>query len=118
MVYCASSLSLAALELLVHLDVADAPTDYVSIRADLPEHVQVEERDVASLPRDWRSYPAPLSLQDIGDEWVTSGRTVALMVPSVVTPIETNILLNPAHPDLSKLTRGTPQAYQFDPRLF
>ena len=118
MVYCASSLSLAALEVLVHLDVADAPTDFISIRANLPDRVKVEERDVASLPHDWRSYPARRSLQAIGDAWVASGRTVALIVPSAVVPIESNVLLNPAHPDLSKLTKGSPQAYPFDPRLF
>jgi RES domain-containing protein len=117
MVYTASSLSLAALECFVHLDAEDLPADLVSIRATLPEAVRVERIDAAGLPRGWRSVPPPSALQALGSEWVRSGRTVALVVPSAVTPVETNVLLNPDHPDMRKLQAGRPETFAFDPRM-
>ena len=41
---------------------------------------------------------------------------VALRVPSVVVPGESNYLLNIAHPDFSQIVIGKPQPYRFDPR--
>jgi RES domain-containing protein len=116
-VYCASSLSLAALEYFVHVDADDFPGDLVAIRAELPDDVDVERIDVDRLPRDWRLAPGPSSLQDIGTEWAASLRTVALLVPSAVVPVEHNILVNPGHPNISKLSQGVPEAFAFDPRM-
>jgi RES domain-containing protein len=39
-------------------------------------------------------------------------------VPSVVIPVEYNYLLNPVHPDFSKFVFGSPEAFEFDPRLW
>jgi len=116
-VYCASSLSLAALEYFVHLDPDELPDDLVSIRASLPDHVAVEHVDRRGLPPDWRRSPGPDELRDIGSEWLDSMRTVALIVPSAVTPSETNILLNPRHPDIGKLARSAPEPFAFDRRM-
>jgi len=46
-----------------------------------------------------------------------SGSSLALEVPSVLATDEKNILLNPSHPDFSKVTIGAPVAFFFDPRL-
>ena len=40
-----------------------------------------------------------------------------LGVPSVVIPSELNFLLNPEHPDYSKIEIGTPKPVGWDPRL-
>jgi RES domain-containing protein len=117
MIYTASSLSLATLECFVHLDAEDLPSDLVSIRATLPDAVRVERIDAVKLPRGWRYVPPPSALQALGSEWVRSGRTAALVVPSAVTPTETNVLLNPDHPDMRKLQVGRPEAFAFDPRM-
>jgi RES domain-containing protein len=116
-VYCASTLSLASLELFVHLDPDDLPSDLVSVRVDVPDAL-VETLDRKKLPRGWRAYPAPVELQDLGSEWVLSLRSVALRVPSAVLPIEENILLNPHHARMAKLTIDPPEAFAFDPRMF
>jgi RES domain-containing protein len=42
---------------------------------------------------------------------------VALEVPSAIVEVETNILLNPAHADMSKLIVHAPVAMPFDARL-
>ena len=117
MVYCASSLSLATLEYIVHVDPTDMPTDLVSIRAELPASVAVERVEATKLPKDWRAYPAPNRLKDIGSEWAASRRTVALIVPSAITPIEDNIIVNPRHPDMRRLRLGPAEPFAFDPRI-
>lgn len=117
MVYCASSLSLATLEYFVHVDPDDVPPDLVSIRAVLPEDIAIERIEVSDLPPDWRTYPAPDSLKELGSEWATSVRSVAFLVPSAVTPIERNVILNPRHPDIARLVRDQPEPFAFDPRM-
>src|SRR5207302_6712152 len=96
-----STLALAQLEALVHVDRADAPRDLVAIELSLPARVPVEELDPRDLPRGWRRYPAPAALATIGTEWVRSLRTAVLRVPSAVVPREFNYVVNPAHTDAS-----------------
>ena len=54
-VYTSGSLSLAALELFVHVDIDVAPTRLVAIAADIPEDLETERIDVGKLPRNWRT---------------------------------------------------------------
>jgi RES domain-containing protein len=107
-VYCAATLSLAALELFVHLEASEAPDDLVTLVAE----------DASILPSDWRSYPGPSFLKDLGSTWVRSGRTAVLAVPSVVIPRERNYLLNPAHPDFAKILLREPEPFSFDSRMW
>jgi RES domain-containing protein len=116
-VYCASSLSLAALEYFVHVDSDELPDDLMAIRAELPDDVGVERVDGARLPKGWRQAPGPALLQDIGTEWAGSLRTAALLVPSAIMPVENNILLNPRHADMARLSQGVPEPFVFDPRM-
>ena len=114
-VYTASSLPLAALEVLVHLPRESILAKFVSIPVDFDEELVTELK--ARLPPDWRDYPAPVSTMTIGDEWLRSKASPVLLVPSVIIPDESNFLLDPAHPDLAKLSIGTPRDFWFDPRL-
>jgi RES domain-containing protein len=118
-VYCASSLALAALEYFVHLDADEWPDDLVAIRAEVPDEVLTGAEVVAvrSLPSDWRAVPTPVAVQNVGSAWVSSARTVALFVPSVVIPVERNVLLNPAHVDMRRVTIDAATPFEFDPRM-
>jgi RES domain-containing protein len=116
-VYASQSLSLAALELLVHADPAFLPADLVAIAADVPDALAVEPIEAAGLPRDWRRYPAPEALADRGSDWARAGRTPVLSVPYAVVPQERNFLLNPAHPDFGRIRTGKPEPFAFDTRL-
>jgi RES domain-containing protein len=115
-VYCASTLALAMLEILVHLDSDELPDDYVSIELELPDD-GAEILAVGALPASWRKTPGPAALQDIGDEWAKSGRSLALHVPSAIVPEEWNVLLNPKHADVVKIVQQPPRPLTFDPRL-
>jgi RES domain-containing protein len=117
-VYTASSVSLAALELFVHVDPQDAPDDLVAIPADIPDDVGRREIRVASLPRNWRRTPAPAALPQLGSRWAVGLKTAVLAVPSALVPRERNYLLNPAHADFRRIRIGRPERFAFDPRMW
>jgi len=113
MLYAASHASLAVLEYLANLDVATLPDDLVLLRLTLDDDVDRLER----IPDGWNARPPRDLTRDIGSQWANSRRTLALLVPSVVVPIESNMLINPLHPSLSKIDVSPPNNFQVDPRL-
>ena len=118
MVYTSGTLSLAALEVFVHMEVEDVVTILACIQVNVPTEVEIEYVEVTKLPLDWRNIPAPFILAAIGDRWFKSGSTAILAVPSVVIPMEYNYLINPSHPDFLKLRIEPPQSFELDPRLW
>ena len=117
MVYTSAHLSLALLEIIVAADQSDLPVDYVYAEVDIPDNVIVEKVATNGLPAKWYSVPAPTELREIGDDWIKTGSAVALIVPSAITRIEENILLNPGHADFSHLSIGKTQLLPLDPRF-
>lgn len=117
MVYTADSLSLAALECLVHFSSQTLPTDYLSFEITVPSEVSVEAIDIASLPLDWQDKNPPVTTQAHGTDWIRSQRSLLLKVPSTIIPTEFNYLINPRHQDFSGLIIGQPIPFRFDPRL-
>ena len=115
-VYTSQSAALATLEILVHLGPSSALASWVLIACRIPEGVvRVAER--ASLPKHWRRFPAPHELQRIGNEWITSGASAVLEVPSAIIESEHNYLLNPEHKDFRKIEIQKPVPFSFDVRL-
>ncbi len=117
-VYTSATLSLAALERFVHTDPDLEPTDLIAVPVDTDDSTPIQSLDMAALPADWRTYPAPEPLARLGADWVAEARTCMLAVPSVVVPHERNYLLNPAHPDFQRLLIGTVEPFSFDPRMW
>jgi RES domain-containing protein len=116
MVYTAGSVSLAALELLAHLEAPHLLAAYVCIPVDLAEGL-CERVDLARMPADWTASPAPTSTREIGTQWARSQRSAVLVVPSALVPQESLFLLNPQHPDLARIRIGTAWPFAFDPRI-
>ncbi len=109
MLYAAQNLSLACLEVLVHLDKRQLPREYVWSAADLdqkPSELKFAHINEVS------------SCQVAGDTWIRTGNLLAAIVPSVIVPEEFNVLLNPNHPEYANLRWSDPRAFRFDPRLF
>jgi RES domain-containing protein len=115
-VYTAQSQSLAALEILVHLDNPDLLQKYVLIGVAVDESL-VAEVSRSRLPRNWRTDPPRAELRLIGDQWAADATSAVLRVPSALVPDESNFLLNPLHPDFGRLVIGKPISFRFDPRL-
>ncbi len=116
MVYAAESKSLAALEILVHIDAAELLEDYLCISVRFDARL-IRMLDYAALPANWRNPMAPASTRGMGDGWVAEAFSVVLKVPSMVVPGESNYLINPAHRNFGKLAIGAPEPFEFDPRL-
>ena len=117
-VYTAGSLSLAALELLVHLNPDRLPEDLIAYGVDVPDGLAVEEVAATNLPDGWDRRAEVPQLRRIGEDWAASAKTAALSVPSAVIPEERNVLLNPRHPAADEIRVAYHRPFDFDPRLF
>jgi RES domain-containing protein len=107
-IYAAEHASLTVLETLIHAGGRKMPPKAIS-RIHLPDDLSIE-----SAP--WMEMPAS---QAFGDAWVKEARSGVLRVPSIaVNRVESNFILNPHHPDFSRLHHDLPERFLFDPRLF
>lgn len=113
--YTAGSPSLAMLESLVHFG-GRIVGEYCQLALEAPEH-SIYEYPVESLPQDWREHPAPDILKKIGNKFAVEGKHLMLKVPSVIVPEEYNYLINPEHPDFSKIQILVKSKINFDERL-
>jgi RES domain-containing protein len=116
-IYTSASRSLATVELLVHVSLSYAPTDLKMATIEVPDEPAPEVVDVAALPPNWRGFPAPPELADLGTSWARSGRSLLLRVPSAVVEHEYNILINPAHPDIARIALAGVEDFLLDQRL-
>ena len=114
-VYTSSTKSLAALEILVHLN-PPVSFRYVAVRIKFNDAL-IETIRSTTLPADWAAEPPSPSSQVIGDAWVQAGSSAVLAVPSAIVSDESNYLLNPAHPDFNKIMVSAPELFAFDRRL-
>lgn len=119
-VYTAANVALATLETIVHIDTPAWPLNRYLLEISVPENLWLAAEDpraLSTLPPVWDSHPAPKETTDFGDLWIREKRSVLLIVPSTVIPMENNVLINPLHPDAVhiKLTRTT--KFTYDSRL-
>jgi RES domain-containing protein len=116
-IYTSETRSLATVELLVHVSLSFAPTDLKMATIEVPDEPAPEVVDVAALPPNWRDFPAPPELADLGTAWARSNRSLLLRVPSAVVEHEKNILINPAHPDIARAVLTKVEDFRLDRRL-
>ncbi len=114
-VYVAEHLSLAALEIIVNLPRKVLGVPFVFFKVEIPEGVKIA--NVRHLPMDWRDFPYQTSTQDIGSQWALGLKTAVLEVHSAVIPIERNYILNPLHPDFTKILISPAIDFYFDDRF-
>ena len=110
-VYTSGNLSLAMLELFVHIDDAEMfrATPHVYHSVSFPESA-VATLQQSDLPEGWDSRPESATSQVVGDEWLDGLVTPVLAVPSVIVPAELRFdpayltyVINPLHPDFPTL---------------
>jgi RES domain-containing protein len=114
-VYTSATLSLALVEILVHLPSGLLPS-YSAIPIEFADSLVIAV-DPEALPANWTVHPPPPETQAMGDRWVAAGKSALLRVPSVVVPDEFNYVVNPSHPAFSRIEIGSPRSFPFDPRL-
>lgn len=116
--YCASSPALACLETVVHLS-SGLPFNRYLIEIRIPQDVWDARMGSRStdLPVGWDALPAGRVSLDFGDAWLRSGASAIIQLPSVVSPEDPVILINPAHPDAKRVTASRIRKWIYDPRL-
>jgi RES domain-containing protein len=115
LVYTAQTESLAILEMLVHLTEHQIPVNHFCVPAEVPGHL-IEPLPERALPPDWRMQPAATA--ELGSQWIRSGKSAVLRVPSVIVPREWNYLISPSHPAFSAIKVHDRLPIEFDPRLW
>jgi RES domain-containing protein len=110
MLYASSTLSLACLEILVHIKEPRLPADYGWVRIEIP----------AGLID--KPFPAPDTADEdlrrhLGSTWIRAGRRPVTKTPSAIIPAEKNFLINPKHLAFRDLSFSEPEPFRFDPRL-
>lgn len=113
MVYSSATLSLALLEILVHMDPDFLDDTYAAVQVDVPDDAI---RTVEDLFPGWES-AEPAFLSRLGDGWIGRQESLAFSVPSAIVGHERNLLINPAHPRFGDLKASPPQRFTIDHRL-
>ena len=114
-IYAAETYAGALLEILVHASGRMPPSQgYVEIH--IPSGLSVEEITPDDLPH-WDS-PSFECSRAFGDRWYDERRSPVLLVPSVVTRVERNILIHQEHPDFVRIRASQPLPVRWDRRLW
>ena len=114
-IHAAESYALAILENLVHFNIGELPPSQVVVQMRIPASVSRERVVAAQLPGWDRPYPNGVS-QEFGDRWYDELRSAVLIVPSTLSPYETNILINQRHREATQIGIG-PENVNRRPRL-
>jgi RES domain-containing protein len=116
-VYCATSESLAVLELRVHVG------NWLPRDAFAMHEIEIANKNVTALktpllPDGWNAVPHTQASQQLGDAWLTKNQALALRVPSIHSSTEFNVLINPMHPKHKEVKVKRMWQYRFDARMF
>jgi RES domain-containing protein len=119
MVYASESRALACLETIVHLNSGGLPFNRYLVEITIPEGVwgHAQRETANGLRVGWDAEPAGQVSIRLGTDWVRSGRSALLVVPSSIVREECNILINPAHVDSAGITAVKQRKWLYDPRL-
>ena len=104
LLYTSGSISLAYLEYLAH-NIHILNTKPVAlVKIEIPDDSPTSAVKFNNLPKDWdeKTY-TPQSTQKIGHSFLEKGKYHVLKVPSAIVPDEVNYLLDPSHPNHSKV---------------
>src|ERR1700752_5337044 len=99
-VYLAETPAGSLVEALVHLELSrtSLPKFYKLLKAEAPGDLSIKTIDGSRLLHgNW--IEDQIAPRTVGDEWLASGSSALLRVPSAIVPETFNTLLNPEHPD-------------------
>ncbi len=113
--YTGENKEIALLETIVHTPALLIP-ELDILTLEIPDD-SVTEIEINQLPENWKVYPAPTILSEIGEKWIEEGKTIALKVPSCIIHSSHNYILNCKHPDYFRVILVERVHFEFDSRL-
>ena len=117
--YASSSRALACLETIVHLGGNDPlPLNRYLVEIEIPSAAW-RNRLVFNIDSNvgWDAEPAGKVSLDWGTHWAIKNASLIAVVPSVVVPEESNIIINPEHRDIKAITARKIRRWTYDGRL-
>src|SRR6266516_1424930 len=112
-IYVSEHQSTAALEVFVHNKPFSPNEKYKAFHLEWPDSL-TERFRAKKLPENWRVLPPPRETREIGDCWIGEQRSAVLALPSAISPVDKNFLLNPEHPDFKRIRIASSADYDFD----
>jgi RES domain-containing protein len=117
-IYSGTSFAVCLVEILVHANRKSPPSAARFVEAVAPDDVSREAFIPAAHPG-WDNLHDLTVAQAFGRDWIQSRRSALLIVPSIVTAgHDTNVVVNPDHPDAERISVGPETPVALDPRLF
>jgi len=119
LIYTAQSRALACLENLVHRGGRGVNAVFSTMKIEIPDNTSIKKIRLSELPESWplTSSQSYQPTRMIGDQWIQASTSCILKVPSALIKEEYNYLLNPAHPDFTKIKVVSVTSFSFDERL-
>jgi len=115
--YSSENIALAVHEAVVHPKIGGLPLDRYLVRIDVPDEVWAA-RQVLTPAVGWEALPAGMISIQAGDAWLQGLASALLVVPSVVVPEESNMLVNPLHPAAASIVATRVRKWHYDSRYF
>lgn len=118
-VYASFNLSLCVLESFAHLPPLlriNLP-EMTAVRIEVPDEASRLDIELVELPSDLIGEEAEGRCRQLGDEWLTAQDHLICTMPSIIAPQERNVMINPAHPLMSKVGVVSQERFRFDARL-
>ncbi|MEO6490987.1 MAG: RES family NAD+ phosphorylase [Ferruginibacter sp.] len=115
-VYATENISLAILEMLVHVKAYRRPMDYHLLSINIPETIKAQLINKEKLKKNWKDDLA--YSQFMGDQFLIANEFPILKVPSAIVEEENNYIINPKHADAPKIKILSSRFFQFDKRLY
>lgn len=115
-VYLAQHLSLAILEIVVHVDRPDKIKDFIAFPVTFEKN-SIYSLPASILPTNWSELPIPSSTQQVGKKWLDTNEHMVMQVPSTVVPLEVNFVVNPRHQRFEHIEIEDPVALRINPRI-
>jgi RES domain-containing protein len=100
----APTIAIAVLETAAHIDDGGLPLNRFLVEISVPE-------------KTWSAIPAGSGSVKPGAAWIRGCTAALLVVPSVIVPEETAVLINTAHPDAAGLKARIVRQFEYN-RLF
>lgn len=116
-IYTAGNRSLAMAEVAVHFSVATAPPNYKMLTIFIPDDISMTTLRIKDLPGDWSIFPHSDSTKKFGNQFISENKYCVLKVPSAVTKGDFSFLVNPRHPDFSRIKIINTEDFTFNSRL-
>ena len=114
-IYASVHYSTALLEARAYVGTV-RPSNQRFVEIGIPVSTSYEILDADDLPS-WDE-PGSHAARAFGSLWLVERRSALLIVPSVIAPLDHNLLINPNHPDSRALVVGDEQPVRWDSRLF